>query len=204
MFRRRDPLPLWGRLREALSPRKGWRRGLEYLGRRMQRLPDTPHRIALGFGCGVLASFTPFFGFHFILAATIAFVLRGNLLASAIGTFFGNPVTFPFIAATAMTIGQTVTGLGIEKPADGFGFGWLWQNLDAIFVPYLVGGLAPGLATATVTYFLLRPVVAAYQDRRRLKLMARAKDRLRRSAAARRRRAEEAREARRAAEDPTG
>ncbi|MFO7856167.1 MAG: DUF2062 domain-containing protein [Paracoccaceae bacterium] len=197
-------MPLWPRLREALSPRKGWRRGFEYLGRRMQRLPDTPHRIALGFACGVLTSFTPFFGFHFILAATVAFALRGNVLASAIGTFFGNPVTFPFIAATAMTIGQAVTGLEIKEPAQGFGFGWLWQNLDAIFVPYLVGGLVPGLAAATATYFLLRPVVAAYQDRRRMTLMARAKERLRRSAAARRRKAEEAREARRAAEDPTG
>ena len=31
-------------------------------GHRVRRLPDTPHRIALGFACGVFVSFTPFFG----------------------------------------------------------------------------------------------------------------------------------------------
>jgi uncharacterized protein (DUF2062 family) len=187
MFRRRDPVPLKDRLREALSPRKGWRRGFEYLGRRMQRLPDSPHRIALGFACGVMASFTPFFGFHFIIAAAIALALRGNLLASAIGTFFGNPVTFPLIATSAMTMGRWMTGLHIEPPPEGLGFGWLWQNLEAIFLPYLVGGVIPGALTATAMYFAMRPAVAAYQDRRRNKLMARAKERLRASTAGRRR-----------------
>ncbi|MEO0683141.1 MAG: DUF2062 domain-containing protein [Pseudomonadota bacterium] len=190
MFRRRDPLQFWARAREVLSPRKGWARGFEYLSKRMQRLPDTPHRIALGFACGVQASFTPFFGFHFIVSAAFALLVRGNLLASATGTFFGNPLTFPIIAVASMELGQTMTGLRIETPEDGLSFGWLWDNLDAIFVPYLVGGFLPGLATSTLCYLLLRPLVAAYQDRRRRKLMARAKDRMKRAVAARRDKAE--------------
>ena len=106
MFRRRDPQPVRDRVREFLSPRKGWQRGYRYLGKRVQRLPDTPHRIALGFACGVMASFTPFFGFHFVIAAAFAFVARGNILASATGTFTGNPLTFPLIWGITYETGQ--------------------------------------------------------------------------------------------------
>ncbi len=180
VFKRRSPAPFWARLREIMAPRKGWRRGYQYLGKRMQRLPDTPHRIALGLACGVMASFTPFFGFHFVIAAALAFLLRGNILASAIGTFIGNPLTFPFIAGVAMFLGHQITGIGLEFQHRVFTFGWLWDNLEAIFLPYFVGGLVPGLASSAAAYWLTRPVVAAFQKRRRRKLMTRAKQRMRR------------------------
>lgn len=191
MFRRRNPAPLGERLREFLSPKKGWQRGYQYLGKRMQRLPDSPHRIALGFACGVQASFTPFFGFHFVTAWIFAFFVRGNMLAAATGTFFGNPLTFPFIATAAIYMGRWITDIPLEPPTDGPTLGWLWDNLDAIFLPYLIGGFLPGLACSTVCYFLARPVVAAYQNRRRIKLMARAKERMKHAAAARREKAAE-------------
>jgi hypothetical protein len=164
------------------------------MAKRMQRLPDTPHRIALGLACGVQASFTPFFGFHFITAAAIALAARGNILASMLGTFAGNPITFPFIAAASIWVGRKITGMHVEAPENGMTFGWLWENLDAIFVPYLVGGLLPGLVAAVISYYVFRPIVAAYQARRRVKLMARAKERVR-EAAERRKAARAAREA---------
>ncbi len=191
MFRRRNPQPLRDRVREFLSPRKGWRRGYAYLGKRMQRLPDTPHRIALGFAAGVQASFTPFFGFHFIAGAALAFAIRGNVLASAVGTFLGNPLTFPFIAAASLWVGRRLTGMEFHDPQAGWSFGWLWHNIDAIFLPYIVGGILPGLATSVAAYFVVRPLIAAYQARRRLKLMERARERMR-QASERRRAAKEA------------
>lgn len=186
MFRRRDPAPIGARIREFLSPKKGWQRGYQYMAKRMQRLPDTPHRIALGFACGVQVSFTPFFFFHFVTAAAVAFAARGNILASALGTFAGNPVTFPFIAAISIWLGGAITGMHVAEPDHGITVTWLWENLDAIFIPYLVGGLAPGLVSAVVSYYLLRPMVAAYQARRRTKLMARARDRVRHASERRR------------------
>ncbi|MEE3098416.1 MAG: DUF2062 domain-containing protein [Pseudomonadota bacterium] len=181
-------------MREFLSPRKGWQRGYRYLGKRVQRLPDTPHRIAMGFACGVLASFTPFFGFHFVIAAAFAFVARGNILASATGTFLGNPLTFPFIAGASMWMGSLITGLHFRPPRDGWSFHWLWENLELIFVPYLIGGILPGLAASAACYFAMRPVIATYQNRRRLKLMERAKQRVH-DAAERRKAAKEAKQA---------
>jgi len=177
IFKRRNPLSLLRRVRDFVAPRKGWRRGFAYVGRRVQRLPDTPHRIALGFACGVMASFTPLFTLHFVVAALFALIVRGNVLASALGTFVGNPVTFPFIAGAALTLGNWMLGHGVD-PAQfhvGLVFSHFDKFLDTIFWPYLVGGLAPGLVASGIVYALLRPLIAAYQNRRRLKLMAAAK-----------------------------
>ena len=177
VFKRRDRVPFWHRIREVMAPRKGWRRGYVYIGKRVQRLPDSPHRIALGFACGVQASFTPFFGFHFVIAALLALVTRGNVIASLLGTFVGNPATFPFIAGASFFMGTLITGNEVTTP-EHIGIGWLWDNLDAIFVPYLIGGLLPGLVSSTICYFVLRPIVAAYQNRRRTQLMDAAKARV--------------------------
>lgn len=192
------------------APRKGWRRGFEYVGRRVQRLPDTPHKIALGLAAGAFASFTPFFGLHFLLAAVLAIVVRANVMASLLGTFIGNPLTFPFIAASALGLGRWLLGRnhgGSEFAEIAHAFGEAWGGITLtvqswfgmgpsaldrltvffhdLFLPYLVGGVPPGLATAAATYILSRPLIAAYQQRRRIRLMDRAKTKLREHAAMR-------------------
>ncbi|MEM9735433.1 MAG: DUF2062 domain-containing protein, partial [Pseudomonadota bacterium] len=98
ILKRREKLPFWTRVREIVAPRKGLWRGVDYIGKRMRRLPDSPHRIALGFACGAMASFSPFFGFHFFYAAGLAWLVRGNMVASLFGTIVGNPFTFPLIS----------------------------------------------------------------------------------------------------------
>lgn len=180
IFKRRDKRGLLARVGEFLAPRKGWRRGFEYIGRRVQRLPDTPHRIALGFACGAAASFTPLFGLHFIVALAIAFAVRGNLLASALGTVVGNPLTFPAIAAGAIACGDWIAGT--RTGTDGFDPGLVFRDygafLDSVFVPYLLGGLPLGSVAGITAYLVVRPIVAAYQRRRRSKLMIAAKRRM--------------------------
>jgi uncharacterized protein (DUF2062 family) len=184
IFGRRNRPALGTRLREFLRPRKSWRRGFRYIGRRVQRLPDTPHRIALGFACGVLASFTPLFTLHFFVAMGLAIAVRANVLAAALGTFFGNPLTFPFIAGISLSLGGRILGSRrAEAAAENFDpaivFRDLQYFLDRIFWPYLAGGVLPGLACGLASYFLLRPVVAAYQQRRRMKLVEAAAQRVR-------------------------
>ena len=41
-----------------------------------------------------------------------------------------------------------------------------------VFLPYLVGGIGPGLVCAVVFYFVLNPLIRAYQERRRARLEA--------------------------------
>ena len=195
ILKRREKPTFWARAREFVAPRKGIFRGIDYLSKRMRRLPDSPHRIALGFACGALASFTPFFGFHFFVAAGLAWVLRANIVSALFGTVVGNPFTFPLISTTSLYIGRWVLGRGdsgstfdavMDAFSEGFKSIWgtmknwfgygpsMWDGLvqffDEIFLPYLVGGLVPGFVAALVFYAILLPIVSAYQKRRRSRL----------------------------------
>jgi hypothetical protein len=161
-------------MREIVYPRKGLWRGLDYARKRLHRLPDSPHRIALGFACGAAASFSPFFGFHIVLAAAVAWVLRGNVLAAAFGTIIGNPITFPFIAAFSLETGWRILGTVKRHTDSDFSVGWLLDNIELIFLPYLVGGILPGLFCGVVCYWFTGPIVEAYQNRRRRRLAERA------------------------------
>ncbi len=53
--------------------------------------------VAKGFACGVAISFTPFVGFHALLAVLTAMAIKANVLAAVLATTFGNPWTFPLI-----------------------------------------------------------------------------------------------------------
>ncbi len=203
MFRRRDPRSYSRIAREAFWPRGGWARAASYVKHRLRRLPDPPRRVARGLAAGVFVSFTPLFGLHFLVAALLARLVRGNILASLLGTFFGNPLTFPFIAWSSLEFGSFLLGTTRGVRAHGsvweaFTGAWgdLWFNLRAavtpaemrwggldvfwadVFVPYAVGGVAPGLAAAALAYGLTVPIVTAYQ-KRRAGLAARKLERLR-------------------------
>ncbi len=196
MFKRRTPLSFWQWFKEGFYPRSGWRRVINYTSYRLKRLPDTPHRIALGFACGAFASFSPLFGLHFFLAVFLAYAVRGNVLSSLMGTFFGNPITFPIIGVVSYRSGLYILGMGPEETAwdtirsgiseafismwSGvqflFGYGpTRWDGFvgffHSVFIPYFIGGLLPGFITAVIIYFVSKPLVRAYQQRRRGRLM---------------------------------
>ena len=45
-----------------------------------------------------------------LIAALIAWVFGGNIIASAVGTWAGNPISFPFIWLTTFNIGHLILG----------------------------------------------------------------------------------------------
>ena len=60
-------------------------------------------------------------------------------------------------------------------------WGGLRVFFDRVFLPYLVGGLAPGFASAIAAYFFANPVIVAYQkarDARRKKRFAKKRERI--------------------------
>lgn len=194
VFKRRDRRSLTEWLKDAVYPKGGFKRAVLYVVHRLRRLPDKPHRIARGVFAGVLASFTPFFGFHFLFAAGLAWIIRGNILASLLATFVGNPLTLPLIAITSLKTGHWL--LGIDVPltfltivaAFSAASVELWENIRAMFTseptnwaslkaffqtffwPYLVGGILPGLAVSLLFYLATIPVLGAYQMLRAGKL----------------------------------
>nr|WP_242511865.1 DUF2062 domain-containing protein [Rhodobaculum claviforme] len=182
---------------EVVYPRGGWRRAASYMGHRLSRLPDTPRRIARGIAAGMFASCTPLFGLHFVIAALGARLLGGNILAALLGTFLGNPLTFPLIVETSVQLGSWMLGLGgglhFPQVMAAFGYAWaeLWTNLYAlvageapnwlrlrlffnrVFLPYLLGGMVLGVVSGVGVYFASLPLIRAYQTRRHNRLRAR-------------------------------
>ncbi|PJI92935.1 hypothetical protein BC777_1802 [Yoonia maricola] len=195
VFKRRDRRAIWQIVLDFFYPRGGWTRAFEYVKHRVRRLPDTPQKISRGIWAGVFICFTPLFGLHFVFGAIIARLLRGNIFAALMATFFGNPLTFPPIGYLSISLGSWMLGLppgGNDRLGQKFANASydLWNNIiaiftpdrirwhglrvfyDDVFFPYLVGGIIPGLITATLAYYLSVPVISAYQTRRKKALLA--------------------------------
>lgn len=174
LFKSREKPSLPRRIRLWLWPRTAWNRSVKYVWRRLGRLSATPHAVALGCAAGVFASFTPFMGFHFIIAAVLAWLVGGNLLASALGTFFGNPITFPFIWLSTYNLGGVIL-MDAARSADiNFKEKLFTSSLDTLWPlikPMLAGGVPLGVVFGLAMYFPVRAAVASYQERRRERLM---------------------------------
>ncbi|MGC6517877.1 MAG: DUF2062 domain-containing protein [Candidatus Puniceispirillaceae bacterium] len=136
-------------------PKKGFQRSFFYLRERISRMSASTHSLSLGLACGAAASMTPFIGFHFFLAAILAYLIGANLFASAIGTIVGNPWSFPFIWAANASLGNLIiVQFGLEP--------WL-SNIDAavasdvpvaFFYKITMGGVALGILTFPIYYGL--------------------------------------------------
>lgn len=197
LFKRRKPRSYGRMASDMIYPKGGWRRAATYVLHRVRRLPDQPHRIGRGVAAGVFVSFTPLFGLHFVAAAGVAWLIGGNILAALLATFIGNPVTFPFIAVLAVSLGRELLGLGgAPSPQRIFGefaraSNELWHNIRSIigpeeahwghlaeflrhiYWPYLVGGILIGLAASIAAHYLTVPVIRAYHRRREKKMAER-------------------------------
>ncbi|WBU61028.1 DUF2062 domain-containing protein [Paracoccus albus] len=197
MFKRRKPRSYSQIATELIYPRGGWLRAGQYVLYRLRRLPDQPHKIGRGVAVGVFVSFTPLHGLHFLIAAVISWLIGGNILASLLATFVGNPITFPFIAYSSTWLGREILGThGYLSPkmilnefADATT--QLWRNIHAafgpetahwdqlrsffydVYLPYLVGGLILGTFAAIAAHYMTVPVIRAYHRRRARKLAAR-------------------------------
>ena len=192
VFKRRDKRNWLRATWEIIYPKGGWARAFHYVKHRVRRLPDSSERIARGIFVGVFTSFTPFYGLHFLVAFLLARIMNGNVFASLLATFFGNPLTYVPIAYASLKTGYWLTGMtrDAERVRHGFGemfYGAgrdLWENLkalftgqdadwvglsefyDDVFFPYMIGAIIPGIVSGLVCYYLSVPVIRAYQKRR--------------------------------------
>lgn len=119
MFKRREKLSFWHKVKTWFWPSIGWKKYMRYLLLRLSRIGSSPYSLAAGVACGSAISFTPFVGLHFVLAAITAFLCGGNILASALGTAMGNPWTFPIIWVSVYYTGRWFLG---EDGAIDFSF----------------------------------------------------------------------------------
>ena len=195
VFKRRNKRSILGWLREMVYPRGGFRRAVRYVIHRMRRLPDHPHRIARGVFAGSVIGFLPLPGLQFLGAWGAARLIRGNVLAALLGTFNSNPITTPFFAVGAISLGHWM--LGVDTPLSSRTIGQsfaragsdIWVNIGSIFtpevarwdglaqfwnevyLPYFIGALGPAILLSLIFYYLTIPLVEAYQKARAAKSM---------------------------------
>lgn len=159
----------------------GWWRAAKYTHHRIVRLSDTSHKIAGGLAIGAAISFSPLVGTHFIQAGAIAYLFRMNIMASFVGTFVGNPWTFPFIWWGSIKFGGylfTVLGLpAAESLPETINWSVVWDMITneplRVFLPWMLGGYI----LATLVTF---PAYLFYYNFVKAAKLARSKARLRR------------------------
>jgi uncharacterized protein len=178
LLKRRIQLSHFERLRIALWPTHGFGRSLRYIFLRLRRIPSSPHRVALGCAAGVFAIFTPFLGFQMLLAALLALVFRGNIVASAVGTFAGNPLTYPVIWISTFTVGNLLLdrsanaeisqlqngahALGQSlRHASPNGVASAVEGLWPILKPMALGSVPLGGLAALLIYYIVRRTLEA-------------------------------------------
>ena len=190
MFLRRDQLSLRHRLLNWVWPRIGWGRTITYYWHRLQRIPGTSSSIAAGFACGMAASMSPAVGTHALVGLGLAYVVRGSLVASVIGTLAINPWTAPPVWFSTYYTGAFILGweeYGHAGTADFFEIfvalteavvqldvGLFITKVTPIFWPMLVGSLPVAIVVGFASYFVLEPILRKIQARRMRRWVSRA------------------------------
>lgn len=170
MFKRRKARKWYESAREGIWPSSGFGRVAKYYRYRVTRLPGSSQSIASGLATGVAVSFTPFFGLHLLFALAIAWLTRANLLASAIGTLLGNPLTFPFILAGTYHTGLFFLGSNDDRsPADVLAnfsfFDDPFGSLQDVLMPFVLGSLPYALVSWIVVYFFAKKFIDSRKKR---------------------------------------
>ena len=173
LFKRRETETLLARVRVHLWPRRSWTRSSPYVVYRLRRLSDTPHSVALGFAAGVFSALSPYLGTHMVMAALIAWAIGGSVVAALLGTFVGNPLTYPLFWYSTYQVGNLMLGEPGERQNIDLSGGIFQSSLDQlwpILKPMTLGCVPVGLALAGLSYILVKPMVEAYKHRRRREL----------------------------------
>ena len=181
MFQRRHKLNVFQRTIQFFWPKAGWNRSTRYVFHRVARIPGSAYSLAAGFACGAAISFTPFMGLHFVISMAMAYIIRANVLAAAIGTAVGNPWTFPFIWIGVFNTGQWLLRQDGMSAQDIDFIDVLTESTEALYKldldlfvevggpvmwPMLIGCVPWVIGVWIVFYFPLRPIISKYQAAR--------------------------------------
>jgi hypothetical protein len=141
-------------------------------------IQDSPERTAAAFALGVFFGFSPFLGFHTLLAIVAAFLLNLNRVAVLMGVYSNLPWFLAPYYAIATMVGAELTGkrpppdlrsqLGRLFELSLFHLDF-WRRLTAVMKPWLwpytVGSMLCAVVLAAAAYQL---ALAFVQSRRRI------------------------------------
>ncbi len=153
----------------------------------VMRQQTTPHAVGLGLATGVFAAFVPVLGAQMLIAVAIAWLGRASIGAALLGTWAGNPLTWPAMWVASYVLGVMLLGETRAMTVDELQIllsrlgepslhriGWLAMMestttlLWPILKPLFVGGLVLGLISGCALYFIGRRAAEAFHTRREL------------------------------------
>ena len=156
MFKRKNPLNFYSKIRMYFWPEKGFLRKFSYFWKRLIRIPDTSYSISMGFSIGFFIAFTPFFGLHFIISGIISWLLKVNIFSSIIGNFFASFISYPLMAFGMFFISN-------KNNSEG------WFNYFVYFaktaLPIFSGILIIGFVLSFICYFLVNYVIEVFKNK---------------------------------------
>lgn len=174
------PMRAFRRRHHPLSWKRRWRILVaDWLGRE-----EPPERVAAAIALGVGVGFSPFIGFHFVIALGLAFLFRLNRLDAVLGQFAGNPWTIPPIFAIGYRLGRALLGdrarsappLNWSALAES-DLRWVLHPIATVravfggpgFLPrleaFLIGTTVLAVAFAIASYFVAKALLALFHRR---------------------------------------
>ena len=121
---------------------------------------DDPATIARGFAVGIFVAFSPFLGLHTVLAISLAFLIRGNRLASLLASWICNPLTMIPILYFDFKVGEILLSTSLPFPHNIHTFKDIIHAGGQIAWPLLVGGHLIGLVLALASFPIIHFLVA--------------------------------------------
>lgn len=160
------------KIAEFLYPSMGFKAWWKYTFTSLKRKPFSSHKLALGFSFGVFISFTPFIGLHGFLCIIFAKLLKASIPAALLGSFVGNPWTFPLIWAWSDRLGHFILHDKIigQSPIaiSNFSLHGLVNNFadywHALIYPMLVGGTPTGIVFGVIAYIIIKYQIDKYRQ----------------------------------------
>lgn len=143
---------------------------LRYGYLRIVRIKAPAESIALGLALGVFAGALPFLSFQMVIAVALAFLVSGNPIAAALGTWWTNPFNWPIVFPLLFLLGSQfvpgqVCALDIHELThmpftELLRQGWQWLLVTTL------GSVIVGIPLSIGTYFVTLRMVRLYHDRR--------------------------------------
>ncbi|PLX66096.1 MAG: DUF2062 domain-containing protein [Denitrovibrio sp.] len=134
--------------------------------RKILLLDCPPSRIAAAAAIGVVIGFSPYIGFHTVIAIGTSFVFNLPLYPLIVGAYITNPLTFIPIYTLSYKFGEWVTGQRAELTVNfsDITFSNLLTTAKTFLVPFFTGSHLLGLILGAITYILTYYLVKKYKD----------------------------------------
>ena len=147
--------------------------------RRLLAIDDPPERTALAFSVGVFIAFSPFLGFHTIVATLLAFLFRFNKVAIYTGTFINNPfLTLVPIIVASYAIGAFILGRPLKIPPSGVEllkspqlfsgdyYRRIFVQSRSVVEPFAIGGMVLSVVCSVLVYPITLRALRVYRSRK--------------------------------------